>query len=210
MTHTLHRRGNAADLGEDYPMLILPARGINREGCEEKMRQIWEVISHYEKNLANFGNHNPTWGKTPPYDFEELKKSKSWIAHAVFKDAETLKACLRELKERNFGISVVVSGVYEEVGKICAGAGLAPHTVNQSLGIHGNTAKLPDEQVLEIITMCGHAMVSSYLVIHLVEKIREGKMSYEKAARELSKMCDCGVFNPYRAEKILRKIASKE
>ena len=57
MTHTLHRRGNVADLREDYAMLILPARGINREGCEEKMRQIWEVISHYEKNLANFGNH---------------------------------------------------------------------------------------------------------------------------------------------------------
>ena len=208
MTHTLHRRGNVGDLHEDYAMLILPARGINREGSEEKMRQIWDVISHYEKNLANFGNHNPTWGKTPPYNFEDLKRTTSWIAHAVFKDRETLKACLQELKGRNFGISVVVSGVYEEVEKICAEVGLSPHTVNQSLGIHGKTERLPDEQVLEIITMCGHAMVSSHLVIHLVKKIREGKISYEKAAKELSKMCDCGVFNPYRAEKILRKMAS--
>ncbi len=207
MTHTLHRRGNAADLREDYAMLILPARGINREGSEEKMRQIWEVLSHYEKNLANFGNHNPTWGKAPPYNLEDLKKTKSWIAHAVFKDRETLKTCLQELKERNFGISVVVSGVYEEVKTILGEIGLSPHTVNQSLGIHGNTSGLPDEQVLEITTMCGHAMVSPHLVIHLAQKIREGKMSHGKAAKELSKMCDCGVFNPYRAEKILRKIA---
>ncbi len=208
MTHTLHRRGSPEDLLEDYVMLILPSREISREGTEEKMRQIWEVISHYEKELPNFGNHNPSWGKTPPYDLEDLKKTVSRIAHAVFKDRVALKACLQELKERDFGISVVISGVYEEVEKICSEVGLSPHTVNQSLGIHGKTQKLPEEKVLEITTMCGHAMVSPNLVLQMVKEISEGKTSCRKAAQELSRMCDCGIFNPYRAEKLLRKMSN--
>lgn len=191
-------------------MLVLPSRGINREGSEEKMRQIWEVISHYGRNLTNFGNHNPTWGKTPPYNLEDLKKTASWIAHAVFKDRESIKACLQEMKERNFGISVVISGIYEEVEKICSELGLSPHTVNQSLGIYGKTDRLPEERVLEITTMCGHAMVSPNLVLHLASGINKGKITCEKAAKELSRMCDCGIFNPYRAEKLLRRITSKE
>ncbi len=208
MTHSLHRRGNVEDLREDYVMLIMPSRGINREGSEEKMQQIWEVISHYEKNLTNFGNHNPNWGKTPPYNLEDLKKTTSWIAHAVFKDREVLKACLRELKDRDFGISVVISGIYKEVEKVCSEIGLSPHTVNQSLGIHGKTERLPEEKILEITTMCGHAMVTPNLILHLVKEINEGKTTCQKAAMELSMMCDCGIVNPYRAEKLLRKMTS--
>ncbi len=59
MTHTLHRRGSVKDLKEDYVLLIFTARGFNRDGSEEKMRQVWDVISRYEKDLCNFGNHNP-------------------------------------------------------------------------------------------------------------------------------------------------------
>lgn len=206
MTHTLHRRGSVEDLHEDYVVLILTAPRINREGSEEKMRQIWEVFSHYEKNLCNFGNHNPNREGEELYNMEDLKKAKSRIAHAVFKDRETLKACLKELKDRDFGISVVVSGLYDEVGKICKEVGLAPHTVNQSLGIHGHTDKLPDEAMLEIHTMCGHAMVAPNLIRYVIGEIRAGNMTFAKAAKELSRMCDCGIFNTIRAEKLLRKM----
>ena len=207
MTHTLHRRGDNASLSEDYVMLIMPARGVNFDGSEEKMRQIWEVISSYEGELANFGNTSN--GNSHQTTMEVLKKATSWIAHAVFKDRETLKACLKELKERDFGISVVISGLYEDVERLCAEVGLFPHTVEHSLGIHGNTERLPDENVLEITTMCGHAMVSPNLVTHLVAEIDEGKTTYEEAAKELSRMCDCGIFNPYRAEKLLRKMTTE-
>ena len=206
MTHTLHRRGSIQDLHEDYVVLILTAPGINREGSEEKMRQIWEVFSHYEKDLCNFGNHDPNRDGDVLYNMEDLKKAKSRIAHAVFKDRDTLKACLKELKDRDFGVSVVVSGLYDEVDKICAEVGLSPHTVNQSLGIHGRTEKLPDELTLEIHTMCGHAMVSPHLIRYMVGEIQGGNITVEKAARELSRMCDCGIFNVHRAEKLLRKM----
>lgn len=209
MTHTLHRRGEAEDLQEDFVLLIRISRGINQAGSEEKMRQIWEVISRYEKDLVNFGNHNPNWGDGELYDMEALKKADSRIIHAVFKDREILKACLKEIKERDFGISVVVSGLYEETKKICAEIGLAPHTVNHSLGSHGDVKRMPEGEVLEIHTMCGHAMVSSNLIRHMVKEIDAGNISSKDAAKKLTRMCDCGIFNPYRAEKLLGKMTAK-
>jgi len=206
MTHTLHRRGSVENLHEDYVLLIFTAKGFNREGSEEKMKQIWEVISRYENDLCNFGNHDPDRNADTLYDMEKLKKAKSRIAHAVFKDRERLKACLQDLKDGNFGISIVVSCLYDEVNKICEELGLSPHTVNQSLGIHGKTEKLPQESVLEIHTMCGHALVSFHLIDHMLNEIRDGATTCEKAAHELSRMCDCGIFNTDRAEKLLRKI----
>jgi len=210
MTHTLHRRGKTEDLKEDFVLLIRISRGINQEGSEEKMRQIWEVLSHYEKDLVNFGNHNPNWGADELYDMEALKKADSRIIHAVFKDQETLKACLREIKDRDFGISVVVSGLYEETRKICSEIGLAPHTVNHSLGCHGKMELLPQGEVLEMNTMCGHAMVSSNLIRHMAQKIDNGSITCKDAARKLSRMCDCGIFNTYRAEKLLDKMTAKK
>ncbi|MCJ7595396.1 MAG: hypothetical protein MUO52_11560, partial [Desulfobacterales bacterium] len=179
MTHTLHRRGDVKDLHEDFVMLIMPARGFNLQGSEEKMRQIWEVLSHYEAKLTNFGNAEV--GNSHRTTMQKLKEGNHRINHAVFKDRETVKACLKELKERDFGISVVISGLYEETEQICAEVGLKPHTVEHSLGIHGKTEALPDENTLEITTMCGHAMVSPNLVLHMVDELRAGNITYGEA-----------------------------
>jgi len=207
MTHTLHRRGKPEDLHEDYVLLAMQARGVNREGCEEKMGQVWEVLSHYEADLTNFGNM--TDGNSHTTSMDVLKRTTWHMAHAVFKDRETLKACLKEFKERDLGISVVISGLYEETEKICSEIGLSPHTVEHSLGVFGKTELLPEENVLEITTMCGHALVSPSLVIQMIDDINEGRRTYEEAAEELSKMCDCGIFNLYRAKKLLRKMISE-
>jgi hypothetical protein len=207
MTHSLHRRGSVEDLREEYVLLVIPSREVNSQESEEtqeKMSQVWEVISHYEKDLAMFGNGL----RLVPMEMLKGNKAKT-IAHAVFKDRETLKSCIRELRDRQFGLSVVVSGLYEEVNKICSELAFSPHTVEHSLNVHGKTERLPDENILEITTMCGHHTVSPYLAMHLAERINKGKMTHEKAAKELSRMCTCGIFNPHRAEKILRKLTSK-
>lgn len=208
MTHTLHRQGTIDDLREDYVLLLRTSRWVNHEGSERKMQQIWEVISHYEQDLVNFGNHYPNWSGGDLYDLKALQKAKSRIIHAVFRDREKLKACLKEIKERDFGISTVVSGLCGETEKICAEIGLAPHTVNYSLGVHGRTERLPEGEVLEIHTMCGHAMVSYNLIRHMVKQIEKGKITCRGAARKLARMCDCGIFNTYRAEKLLEKITA--
>ena len=208
MTHSLHRQGAVEDLHEDFIMLFLLSR-IKPRGTLETIRQIWEVLSRYEHHLVNFGTPNPNRDGGELHNLEQLKTSAdSRMIMAVFKDREALTNCLKEIKERNFGISLVISGLYKEVGKTCAETGLSPHTVNLSLGIHGNTKKLPDKNVLEVHTMCGHAMVSSRLILHMVEQIKKGRTTCEKAAKELSRMCDCGIFNTYRAEKILRRMTT--
>ena len=189
-------------------MLFLLSR-IKPRGTLETIRQIWEVLSRYEHHLVNFGTPNPNRDGGELHNLEQLKTSAdSRMIMAVFKDRETLTNCLKEIKERNFGISLVISGLYKETGKTCAETGLSPHTVNLSLGIHGNIRRLPEKNVLEIHTMCGHAMVSSRLILHMVEQIKEGRTTCKNAAKELSRMCDCGIFNTYRAEKILRRMTT--
>lgn len=206
MTHTLHRRGSKNGLKEDYVMLFLLSK-IRPQGNYETMKQIWGVLAGFENNLVNFGNHHPNWDGGDLYHMEALKKAdNSRMIMAVFKDRTTLTACLKEIKEKNLGISVVVSGLYKEVGKTCAEIGLTPHTVNLSLGIHGNTKKLPGDDILEIHTMCGHAMVSINLIRHMITEIKSGNITVSDAAIKLSRMCDCGIFNTFRAEKILNKI----
>jgi len=207
MTHTLHRTGEAESLGEDYVMLIMPSREVNLEGSVEKVKQIWGVLSQYQDDLTNFGTNRI--GNSHQVSLEEIRKNwkeTNRIAHAVFKNRSALKACLRELKEQDFGISVVISGLCGEVTSLCSEIGLSPHTVEYSLDVQGKTERLPGKGILEITTMCGHALISPHLVTKVVEKIKKGTMTYGQAANELSRICDCGIFNPYRAEKLLRKM----
>jgi len=199
--------GDTDSLCEDFVLLVLPARGINLEGSEEKMKQIWEVISHYEEGLTNYGNL--TDGNSHRTGLETVKQVNSRISHAVFKDRESLKACLKEIKEADFGISMVVSGIEEDVHKICGEIGLTPHTANYSLGFQGKTGKLPPPPVLEITTMCGHALVSNNLVDKMVEDIKYGERTASEAAVQLSRQCECGIFSPHRAETLLNRLSAE-
>jgi hypothetical protein len=211
MTHTLHRTGTPESLRNDYVMLIMASRGINLDGSSEKIRQIWAVLSRYKQDLTNFGTNRI--GNSHQVSLDDLTsrwKDANRIGHAVFKDREALKACLRELKDGNFGISIVISGLCGEIDDLCAEIGLSPHTVEYSLDVHGTTERLPAGDILEITTMCGHALISPHLVDEMIRQIHDGKKTHAEAARELSRICDCGIFNPYRAEKLLRTMASKE
>ena len=203
MTHTLHRRGDIESLNEDYIMLIIPSRQVEQGDVPQKIGRVWDVLARYSTKLVNFGN--VTTGNSHKTDIETLKKDKGWLSHAVFRDRETLKACLADIKESNIGLSVVISGICSEVEAVCSEIGLTPHTIEYSLGVHGNTEQLPEADILDITTMCGHAMVSPHLVDHLIAEIKKG-LPFTKAAIELSKGCICGIFNPHRAEKLLRKI----
>ena len=129
------------------------------------------------------------------------------MIHAVFRDRKGMEAALREIKERDFNVSVTVSGLHKEAARTCRSIGLTPHTVQYSLGVLGDTRLLPDEKVLEVTTMCGHAMVSPHLLAHLLKRVRQNKVSYGDAALELSRQCECGIFNPDRAERLLREMA---
>lgn len=201
----MYRRVNAESLCDDYVMLIMSRPDMmDQENVKKKMAALWDIISHYELDLTNFGTVRG--GGRHKKSIEAFKKMNGFLIHAVFKDQQSLKACLQEIKDRDLGVSVAISGCLEETRKICAGVDLPVHTVQYSLGIHGKQEKLPDKKVLDIATMCGHAMVSTHLITDLIGKIGKGKITHAKAADTLSRMCDCGIFNPHRAERLLRKM----
>jgi hypothetical protein len=131
------------------------------------------------------------------------------VIHAVFKDERSLVSMLKALKQEDLGLSVVVSGLFDKVGKCCREAGLEKHTINQSLGRWGRIDELPPDPVLEVNTMCGHGMVTVALINQVVEEIRAGRTSAEEGAEELFKPCMCGIFNPHRAAKLLKALAGE-
>lgn len=106
-------------------------------------------------------------------------------------------------------MSVVVSGLFEPARECCEKVGLreAPHTVERSLGGMGKTDLLPEDDVLQMTTMCGHGMVSSNLVREAIEDVRRGRITIEKAAQRLAEPCICGISKPTHAAHLLRWVA---
>jgi hypothetical protein len=184
----------------------MAAQGINVQGSEPKFQKFWDLCARY--NIVNFGDAMN--GNKYTLSLEDLKKKKCLVGHAVFKDKETLTQFIKELKGAELGLSTVVSGLYDDVKGSCGRVGINLHTVEHSLGIHGNTKKLPPEPVLEIHTLCGHAMVAPNLIKAMADEVKEGKKTAEAAADELARHCACGIFNPHRAAKLLKKMAGKE
>ena len=204
MTHTLHRRGTAESVSEDYPMIIIQAVGFNDEGAVPKMQEALRIaLRHTPVNIGSvdFGGKidNP----------EEVIANVQKLAQLAFDNKEAVVGFLKDLKEADLGMSVVVSGIFEEVDECLEKAGLKHHTANFSLGIWGKTEKLPGDDILEVTTMCGHAMISTNLVKAMVGEIKAGRKTPEEAAKVLMPQCACGVYNPARAAKLMAAMAKK-
>ncbi|TET08446.1 hypothetical protein E3J84_06210 [Candidatus Aerophobetes bacterium] len=201
MSHTMHRLGDRDSLKDDFVVLAIAAHGVNAKGAASKFKNFFDIVTKYEP--SNFGDMKQ--GNKLILEKERIKQNfrDNSIVHGVFNNEGSVVQVLKELKEANLGLSIVVSGIIEKVNEICRKAGLKRHTVEQSLGIWGATEKLPSRETLEIITMCGHGMISSDFVEYLVEMIAEGRMTARKAAEKMGKLCICGIFNIPRAERLL-------
>ncbi len=112
--------------------------------------------------------------------------------------------------QADLGISITVSGLLEEVQTCCRKGGIERHSVEHSLGIWGAKDRLPEREILEVNTLCGHGLVSFNLIRKMVEYVRLRRLTAKEAARTLAKCCECGVFNPVRAEQLLVKMVKKE
>ena len=105
------------------------------------MRKFFEILKKYP--AVNFGDVKT--GSRFNSDWQTIRdgyKDQS-VAHYVFSDAEAVAKILKELKEADLGLSVIVSGVFEKVGELCRQAGLPMHTVEYSGGVMGRTERLP-------------------------------------------------------------------
>lgn len=114
------------------------------------------------------------------------------IVQEVFTDKGEVSKAVRELKEANLGIPITVTTIVEQ---------------EYSVGIRGKLSKLPEDEILEITTMCGHGMVSQHLARQALLDMKRGLLSPQQAAKFLATPCICGVFNPIRAQRLLEELA---
>ncbi len=208
MSHSAHRYGTAENLKNDYTFYCRTSRTINRDGAAPKLQKTFELI--LAEKPTNYG-HTRAGSFASGFKPEEFTATlyKAVGVQCVFSSKEKLKRVLKKVKKLDHGISIVVSGLIDEIIDIAGELGIKPHTAYLSLGIHGDTTLLPDEKVLEITTMCGHGMVATKLTEVVMQKVKSGKMTPEKGARFLAKLCPCGIFNIDRCELLLKQLNGK-
>lgn len=204
MTHTLHRRGNLESLSEDYIVFTMSAKGFNEEGSAKKMKEFFGILlKHHPINYGDMVTGN-RYVKSQEEIAQNIQNTS--IIHGVFSDANQVIQLLKELIEADLGMSVVVTGIHGETEKCCQKSGVLKHTVEHSLGIFGQLKRLPSDEVLQLTTMCGHGMVPANLVERVIIEIKRGKKNLREGAIELTRPCHCGVYNPIRAEHLLKRL----
>lgn len=211
MTHSLHRLGELEDLEQDWVILCVPAMGINSAGNKGKMRRFLEICD--QNNAVTMGEGHIGSDIMAGFDRQAMwasLKEECVCGEATFDREEDVARTLKALKEEDLGISIVVSGLTDRVDHICHEIGTRHHTLSSSLGIWGDISKLPSKQVLALTTMCGHGLVAHSLAEEMIEKVRSGKITAHDAAWEMAKDCTCGIFNPHRAERLLKAMAECE
>ena len=209
MSHSLHRRGSMESLRHDYLLLVTAASGINSANSKEKLRRVLDLV--WEIGPINTGS-SEVGTILSGVSVEEIKAGFTEVprVRCVFDSGEKMREIIGRLIEMDLGISVTVSGPRAEVEKMCRDFGIKPHSANFSLDIWGRREKLPPEEILEFITMCGHGMISKALVVDTIERVKAGKMTPEEGAVRMGSPCVCGFFNPTRAIMALEKYVPKE
>jgi len=207
MSHTLHRLGKMGALEGDWIVLAMSARGVNRRGSIPRLRRFLRMSLKHGR--VNFGDMRAgsSFTKNPRELLSGMREDS--LLNVVFDSEKALRRFLEELGKARLGLSVVVSGLLERGSRCARKAGLLPHTYAMSLGTWGRTNRLPDEQTMEITTMCGHGLISPRYVHLMAGKVAAGEMSASEAASELAKPCVCGAFNPVRAAELLGKMARR-
>jgi hypothetical protein len=219
MTNTLHRFGAPETLKGDYIIFAMAARGVNDEGAPAKLQEFLRLaVRHHPINLGNAvkgGIYRPSPRLTPlahwrrrdtvgPDEVVQSVDSCTTVA-AVFDRTENLEAFLKDLRQADLGMSINISALTDEARTCSERAGIVRHSVEYSLGFHGDLNLLPNRHVLELSTMCGHGMVSHTMAKKMIDFVKEGRRDPKRAAACLARFCTCGIFNPVRAERILEE-----
>ena len=126
-------------------------------------------------------------------------------ATVVFDNRESFAGFLKEVKEMDLGLSINASALADETRAACSKSGITIHSVEYSLGFMGDLFRLPDRHVLALTTMCGHGMISANFARKLIDRVKEARLTPEKAAGYMAKFCVCGAFNTSRAVRLLNE-----
>lgn len=204
MTHSLHRRGPEEALRRDFIILVTSASGINNEGAIPKIEHVLDIL--WELGPTNIGS-NETGTILSGVTKEVIRQNLTRVPRirCSYYSREKTREAIRRIHELDLGLSVAVQGPEDELVEMARELGIKPHSVNFSLDVWGNRERLPDEDVLEIVTMCGHGLIAPALAKDTLQKVKDGNMSIDKAVVRLGTPCVCGFFNPERAQEILER-----
>jgi len=211
MSHAGHRYGTVEELKDDYVILVKPMK--DDEDDEQvkaetirKTRVMADIA--YKNGAVNLGRKIGCIGRGDDYETVMGWPSAQGF-YCCFNDKDNVKKTLEEYKKLDYGISIVASGLIEEIFDISKEIGLKPHTILYSLGVWGKTERLPDRDHLKITTRCGHHMISPEMVDHYVEMIKDGSITPQEAGRKLAAPCVCGIFNVPKTVAEIKKMAGK-
>ncbi len=205
MTHSLHRRGDRESLKGDFVVLGCPATGVNKKGSAPNTQKFLSIC--YKHGPINLGDMKTGNIYNTTMDDILSRVTDGTIVQCTFDNREKIVALLKDLKENRPGISVIISGVTDVVQQCMTEAGMGHiHSLEYSLGTWGQTEKLPDFQILETVTMCGHAMIASDLVRKMVRDVKRGRRTIEDACLEMARACTCGNYNVTRGKQLLKKM----
>ncbi len=210
MTHTNHRTGPASSFQDDYVVLVMPAKGHNdTTKAPEKLKRTFDILMLYEPVNAGGINAGNLISNTPAQIRATIGPNTPMI-HGVYTDRGTVRQVVQAIKEADQGLSVVVTGLIDEVADMANSVGLSVHSTAYALGIQGNQALLPPPDILEITSMCGHGLIPVDLVKNLITQISLGRITSLQAARALGVHCVCGVFNPVKAVRLFEAAVSNK
>ena len=224
MTNTLHRFGAPETQRDDYIIFAMPAKGINEAGAIGKLQTFLRLaLKHGPVNVgqgSRGGMYRPSsnltplahWSRPEGADAETVLKAmdEPSVVAAVFDDVAKVEALLKEVKEADLGLSVNISGLADEANACCKRAGITRHSIEYSLGFHGDLNQLPDRHVLELSTMCGHGMLSHNFARKMIDMVRENRRTPQQAAATMARFCTCGIFNLARAIRVLEQARKGE
>lgn len=222
MTHSNHRRGDRESLMGDWVVFCFPSI----DNPPEVHRRFRDILAKHDpvcctttvtnggasKSLryAKYWDNKYDSGIHESVTLEEYKNAKNTRGgSAVYDRKESIQKVVNDLVDAKLGLSVTVSGIFDEVFDICEKAGIKAHTVNMSAETLGNMSLMPEPEILKFTTMCGHAFVASNLVRHLLDRVKSGKMTPERASVEMAKQCTCNFFNVERATKMINEYITK-
>ena len=223
MTNTLHRFGTAESFRDDIIVFAICCRGKNDEGALEKLKKFLEMAIPFKPVNLGDARHggclrpstemHPTahWNRDITPDLKAVvdgMDAPTTVA-AVFDNRQAAEDFFKAVKKADMGLSVNISTDVDTAEEICLNAGTPRHSVGYSLGFEGKTELLPNTQVLELSTMCGHGMVSHSMAKKMIDWVKEGRRTPAEAATYMTRFCSCGVFNPARAARVLEDSRGK-
>ncbi len=238
MSHTSQRRGlDPAKPGQEIIVLAMVSKRHRQdEGVPEAMKVLaqkmlahnphtWLSHNFLELDIPQLGSMQPLLRlmhrllpeATQDFLFRAVAE-KSSVLTALYTRAEDACSLLRDLegswlennRKRGLPISIVVSGLFADIDTCCRQTGLRQHTYLHCLEVRGRVERLPGEDELELVTMCGHGLIATRRVQGLVDRMEKGKITAEQAAEDVGRPCVCGIVNQERAAEIFRRLAGRE